>query len=326
MYMDPVAAAEALPSGGKSGIQKNEAKGLQLLLVVWDAGDPQAVRDVPQLIVGSTPETLSSLAEQAKLIFAPADAKNFSASQLKGRADQLWQRMKDGKLNVSDLPSSFVARINAKQSESVPLGKPPSFAVHVIQYSRHPSILRSALLEGEELRICRDALAANGFSAEQPSGAKVFVLPEQFDSVLSAIDSLDLKPWHVVVSEEFEKAVDQAVKRLPSQAQVREKQRTHVPSGPCASCGMVTPRFTCQRCNLVRYCSRGCQQQNWRDHKKLCIASQENVDDSGFPVVLKRTFLEVPVQSSLRSSQVSGDKTKSTTDADPRKGMNPRKA
>lgn len=187
-------------------------------------------------------------------------------------------------------------------------------------------MLRTALLEGEELKGCRDALASKGLSAELPCGAKVFVLPEQWDSVINAIDSLDLKPWHVVFSEEFEKALNEAVKSLPSKAQIREKQRSRLPSGPCASCGGVNPRFTCKRCNIVRYCSKGCQQLDWRQHRKLCIPSHENVDDSGFPVILKRTFLEVPVQTSFRSSPASGDQTKSTTDADPRKGSNPRKA
>jgi len=303
-------------------------KGLQLLLVAWDAGYPEALRFLPQLIVGSSSEQLSEMAAAAKFIFAPdaADVRHLTLSQLKDRAENLWSRMMSGTLKPSDMPSDMIADINAKQGEAVLLGKPPSFSVHIIQFSRHPSMLRAALLEGIELKACREALAAEGFSPEQPSGAKVFVKPSQFDSVLSATASLDLKPWHFVVSDEFEKAVDEAVKSLPSKAQVREKQRCRVPAGPCASCGAINPRFTCKRCNLACYCSKRCQQQDWREHRKVCMPLQAEIDDSGFPVVLKRSFLEVPIQTSLRSSPASGKQTKSTTDADPRKGPNPRNA
>ena len=38
----------------------------------------------------------------------------------------------------------------------------------------------------------------------------------------------------------------------------------------CAVCN--TPTTTrCSQCNMVRYCSRECQKQDWKKHKKICI-------------------------------------------------------
>eukprot|EP00931_Biecheleriopsis_adriatica_P102938 TRINITY_DN77843_c0_g1_i1.p1 TRINITY_DN77843_c0_g1~~TRINITY_DN77843_c0_g1_i1.p1 ORF type:complete len:593 (-),score=108.18 TRINITY_DN77843_c0_g1_i1:236-2014(-) len=305
----------------------DEAKGIYFLLVARDAGHPDAVKFVPQLISGFSIEGFKQTTMMAKAAFAPADGQSFTASQLKDRADKMWSAIKSGTMTLSDLPSEVLSHANAQRSEEIPRGVSSSFAVHVIQYSRHPKMLRRALLEGEELKECRDELAARGYSCEQSSGAKVFVLPEQFEPVIAAIEDQDLKPWHVVVSDEFEKAVVRTVKQLPSQEQVREKSNKAVVAGPCNTCGMQRPRFVCHRCSLVRYCSRACQQQDWRVHKRSCIPSygdtEGNLDSL---VVVKRTFLEVPLKNSLRSSQASVDRTKSTTDTDPRKGMNPRKA
>lgn len=173
---------------------------------------------------------------------------------------------------------------------------------------------------------CRSALAAQGFACEQPSGACVFVAPDEFESVREEIENRDLKPFHVVVSREYEQAVMDAVASLPSKAQVREKQRTtSAIAATCATCQAEKPRFTCQRCHGAWYCSRKCQQQDWRRHKAVCSAPEVDLEGE-FPIVVKRTFLEVTVRNSLRSSPSSGTRTKSTTDADPRKGVRPRRA
>lgn len=38
----------------------------------------------------------------------------------------------------------------------------------------------------------------------------------------------------------------------------------------CAKCGKyATDR--CSRCNIARYCSRECQKEDWKEHKKRCI-------------------------------------------------------
>eukprot|EP00933_Yihiella_yeosuensis_P070128 TRINITY_DN7764_c0_g1_i1.p1 TRINITY_DN7764_c0_g1~~TRINITY_DN7764_c0_g1_i1.p1 ORF type:complete len:591 (-),score=94.32 TRINITY_DN7764_c0_g1_i1:217-1989(-) len=304
---------------------RDMAKGIQFMLVARDAGHPEAVEFVPQLIMDASPEDLDGMTILAKAVFAPEDGRSFTASQLKDRADKMWSDIQSGDLRQP--PSNLVSYVNAQKSERIPRGMPQSFTVHIIQYSRHPKTLGQALLKGEELKACRDSLAARGYSCEQPSGAKIFVLPEQFEAVIAAIADQDLKPWHVIVSDEFEKLVVQAVKKLPSSEQVKEKHRKAVVSGPCNSCGAERPRFICKRCNLVRYCSRACQQQDWRVHKLSCTSSCYDMEgDLDSLVVVKRTFLEIKLKNSLRSTPASIDRTKSTTDTDPRKGMNPRKS
>lgn len=293
---------------------QDQAKGIYLLTVAWAEGHPEAVKFLPDL-VGMSAEQRETTALLAKAVFAPSHGHTLSAAQLKQRAEGLWAKVVSGTFGPADLPDELVAHVNAQQSKAVPRSAASSFTVHLIQYSRHPQSLRRALLEGPELKPCRDSLAACGFSCEQPSGAKVFVAPEQFEAVLAAIQEKDLKPWHVVASEDFEEAVAHAVQQLPSQQQVREKGHSTV---ECSGCGAQAPRYACQRCHLVRYCSKACQQKDWQLHKQSC--------EAGELLVVKRTFLEVPLKNSLRSTPASADRTKSTTDADPRKGGKPRKA
>ena len=49
----------------------------------------------------------------------------------------------------------------------------------LLEYSRHPESFRKALMEGLDLKSCRDALALARHSCELPGGAKMFVHPHQ---------------------------------------------------------------------------------------------------------------------------------------------------
>lgn len=44
----------------------------------------------------------------------------------------------------------------------------------------------------------------------------------------------------------------------------------------CAACGKegaaVGTLLNCSRCKVVRYCSKGCQREDWKRHKKSCAA------------------------------------------------------
>merc|ERR1711971_290365 len=46
-----------------------------------------------------------------------------------------------------------------------------------------------------------------GHLVELPSGAKIFVRPEQYSAVMDAMENMDLKPRHIVVSQELEPLV-----------------------------------------------------------------------------------------------------------------------
>jgi hypothetical protein len=188
---------------------------------------------------------------------------------------------------------------------------------HILEFSRHPPSLREALLHGESLAACRAALVERGFHPELPSGAKVFTDPSDFEFVLDALQNRDLKPWHVIVSGEFLDAVRSAVLSLRSKEQVRQKldSREVASRRSCEHCGISNPRFICQRCRMAHYCSKECQKIDYKKHVKVCGIPSEA------PISFTRTFLhvELPTGCSGRSAV-----TKSTTDADARKGLNPR--
>merc|ERR1712061_566633 len=151
---------------------------------------------------------------------------------------------------------------NARISESVPRQPPPTCGVHVLTCSRHPPELREVLLEGPHLESCREELARHGFVPQLRCGAKVFVKPEHFESVVDEVMARELKPYHIVVSDDFVDLVDTAIKTLRSRLQVRVKGREQLPtSAHCESCG-AKAGLRCSRCGLANYCSRSCQQQH----------------------------------------------------------------
>jgi len=173
-------------------------------------------------------------------------------------------------------------------------------------------------MEGEPLKDCRGSLSEKGFSPELACGAKVFVAPQHFEPVMRAVQGQDLKPWHVLASDDFCDLVTDTVSSLPSRAQVREKSHRAVSIDPsaCLACGTAGARYRCFQCRQAVYCSRTCQQRDWREHHASC--------EPGLPVLVKRTFLNVQVPSSLWSGPTSSTQTASTTDADPRKPPNHR--
>lgn len=190
--------------------------------------------------------------------------------------------------------------------------------INVLEFSRHPKAFKDALLDGEALLRCRESLATAGFTVEQTSGAKIFVPPDLFEATVFAIAGMDLKPWHVVTSDEHLAQVLATVRGLRSRDQVREKSRekVDVPAAVCASCRQPKPRFQCALCRSVRYCSKACQKEDALNHSMPCLPL--NADETK---LVSRTFIHIPVGS---SSGTSGQKTASTTDADSRKGPAPR--
>ena len=95
--------------------------------------------------------------------------------------------------------------------------------VRILEYKRSPKGYRTRLLTCPQLEACRLALHEAGFSSELPSGAKLFVHPEHVQFAMAAIAAaqLDLKPRHVIVSADYESAVEEALSILPSSLGVR---------------------------------------------------------------------------------------------------------
>jgi hypothetical protein len=118
---------------------------------------------------------------------------------------------------VSDMQAALEASMQEANERAVAINGPLSSAIlhsrlvpeHVVllDVNRTLSSLRSALLEGPELAEIRGALERRGHAVETPCGAKVFVRPEQYKGVLDTIQTMGLKPRHIIVSLEFESLV-----------------------------------------------------------------------------------------------------------------------
>ena len=102
--------------------------------------------------------------------------------------------------------------------------------VRILEYRRSPKGYRTRLLTCPQLEACRLALHEAGFSSELPSGAKLFVHQEQVRFAMDAIAEaqLDLKPRHVIVSADYESAVEEALSILPSKLGVRSSAKWHL--------------------------------------------------------------------------------------------------
>jgi len=135
---------------------------------------------------------------------------------------------------------------------------------------------------------------------EHPSGAHIFVRPEDF---CKAMDAIDREGWtlqrrHVVVANEFEDLVMEVVKKIPSRQQVRLKSRTAATLCPAN-----------EEPNAEKASENA--QESFELFLQFCV---------------KRTFIHVPCGSSIYSGPSGGPRTTSTSDANPRVLVHPRKA
>jgi len=169
----------------------------------------------------------------------------------------------------------------------------------------------------------RQAMRNCGLSPELPSGAKIFVKPEHFEMVLAAVRRAEvvLKPWHVIVSIDFEDSVVATVSSLASREQVKQKVTYPVLCPPvCDNCLAQNPRYACLECGEAQYCSHECQKKHFHIHSRQCQSDNEALS------IVKSTFIHVEIPSSLRSAPSSRAKTVSTSDANARVRVSPRRA
>ncbi len=97
--------------------------------------------------------------------------------------------------------------------------------IHLLEFSRHPQEFLLALNKGWPLNDCRQALQKAERSWEQPSGAKVFVHPHQFEETMDLIQKLGLRKEHVVAAESLVLKVMLSVFTLCSELEVRVIRR-----------------------------------------------------------------------------------------------------
>lgn len=124
-----------------------------------------------------------------------------------------------------------------------------------------------------------------------------------FELILVTVreEALDLKPRHVIVSDEFNDALQEAIGSLRGGDRVKQKQRSPF---------IITAT----------------------EHATAPAERSDDVSGGGpaeearnvFPYIVKRTFIHIPVASSLCSGPSSSPKTASTTDAHSENGANPR--
>jgi len=149
-----------------------------------------------------------------------------------------------------------------------------TFPIVVLKLSQSKSWLPSALLEGPELQMEREALVQAGFSPKLPSGAKIFVPPEAFVTVerYFKMQGLQLKTSHIVVSADMERKVMAVVEAAREAATRRE-------SGSCK----VTKRMEVSV-------------------EEANESPQPTTIEAALRYEVKRTFVHVPIPSSLCST------------------------
>jgi len=83
------------------------------------------------------------------------------------------------------------------------------------------------LLEGPELRPIREKMHASGYDCVlQPSGAKIFVYPEQLEEVKAGafMSRITLRASHVIIVESLIPALEASIVEISSKQNVRVKR------------------------------------------------------------------------------------------------------
>jgi len=93
--------------------------------------------------------------------------------------------------------------------------------IYLLTFTRHPREFERTLHEGRELEQVRAEMVENGLSPRLPSGAAIFVIPEQYQHALGVVAPLVLKHRHVIVSESCAPLVLEAVGALASRLKVK---------------------------------------------------------------------------------------------------------
>jgi len=97
----------------------------------------------------------------------------------------------------------------------------------LLNFTRHPRSFEAGLMNDENLREARETLQRAGLELRLASGAFVFVSPDEYPTLLLAVEGRALTASHVIVSEMLEPVVRAAVTSATSHrdnVRLREKQ------------------------------------------------------------------------------------------------------
>jgi hypothetical protein len=106
--------------------------------------------------------------------------------------------------------------------------------LYILRFTRCPREFREALLEGPLLQDCQDSMKSVGLEAEMPTGSKIFCKPGLHKNAMEAVrrtfPNLEdmLRPYHVIVTEEFRPLVLQIVNGLPRGFKVKCREESVV--------------------------------------------------------------------------------------------------
>eukprot|EP00928_Gymnodinium_smaydae_P042478 TRINITY_DN2859_c0_g1_i5.p1 TRINITY_DN2859_c0_g1~~TRINITY_DN2859_c0_g1_i5.p1 ORF type:complete len:556 (-),score=51.13 TRINITY_DN2859_c0_g1_i5:175-1842(-) len=157
---------------------------------------------------------------------APIVGHTTTSTRMKRAAQDLETALEE---SVRDADARAVA-VNGPLSSAILHSRLVPDLIVVLEVDRTFSALRNALLAGDELANVRDDLENHGHQVELPSGAKVFVRPDQYERVISSIEEMEVKPRHIFVSQEFETAVTGVIAKIKRTSVKRRRITTTRPS------------------------------------------------------------------------------------------------
>jgi len=179
------------------------------------------------------------------------------------------------------------AQLNAPLMDAIMRTRAPAplsiVKVVILEYSRNDSWFRRALMEGPELDEVRLALHSQGLNPELSSGAKCFAPPSLFPGVVQALHDgkIELDRRHVVVAQEIEGVVKRAIENGQQLTTRRERGSFKMKA----------------RTEINLPSEHDAQQPEQQD--LVCPPLQ----------LVKRTFIHVPVPSSMRSASSEHPRT-----------------
>jgi len=135
-------------------------------------------------------------------------------------------------LEADERWADLVERDLPQQFDEVAPAKNEARGVLLLRFGNAPRsalgtrAFKEALLTGQPLRACREAMAAANCSVELESEAKVFCTPHDYAAVLAAVDVADveLRPFHVLITPEFEPSLEDTLQCLVYKLRPCEKQ------------------------------------------------------------------------------------------------------
>jgi len=152
-------------------------------------------------------------------------------------------------------------------------------SVQLLEYTRVPAEFEQFLLRCEELAKCWAELRANGHVVQLDSGARVFVEPELYEVVMGALQlhEGELQSRHVVASQRYAEVVRATLAKIPRKLKVKEKGATSLTQTDEAK-----------------------EAGEWR-LARSSEAEPAEADEDDFPILMKNSFLHIPLPSSLFS-------------------------